>query len=267
MIDDIVLEVKEHLLRGRKEIVLIAQDTTRFGKENNESLAALLKELVKIEELEMTRILYMYVSDLTNEVIHLIKDNPKIAPYFDLPIQHASDKMLRLMNRRDTNEIIMNKIKYIKEQIPHAIIRTTLIVGFPNETEEDFNELLTLVEKSEFDRLGAFTYSPEEDTKGYEMDNQIDEEVKQARHKKLMELQQRIAYKKGKARIGEVTKVFIDRFDYKMNMYRARDYSFAPDDVDGCIFIKSSKALKSGTVLNVKITSNYIYDLIGEIVE
>ena len=267
MIDDIVLEVKEHLLRGRKEIVLIAQDTTRFGKENNESLAALLKELVKIEELEMIRILYMYVSDLTNEVIHLIKDNPKIAPYFDLPIQHASDKMLRLMNRRDTNEIIMNKIKYIKEQIPHAIIRTTLIVGFPNETEEDFNELLTLVEKSEFDRLGAFTYSPEEDTKGYEMDNQIDEEVKQTRHKKLMELQQRIAYKKGKARIGEVTKVFIDRFDYKMNMYRARDYSFAPDDVDGCIFIKSSKALKSGTVLNVKITSNYIYDLIGEIVE
>lgn len=267
MIDDIVLEVKEHLLRGRKEIVLIAQDTTRFGKENNESLAALLKELVKIEELEMIRILYMYVSDLTNEVIHLIRDNPKIAPYFDLPIQHASDKMLRLMNRRDTNEIIMNKIKYIKEQIPHAIIRTTLIVGFPNETEEDFNELLTLVEKSEFDRLGAFTYSPEEDTKGYEMDNQIDEEVKQSRHKKLMELQQRIAYKKGKARIGEVTKVFIDRFDYKMNMYRARDYSFAPDDVDGCIFIKSSKALKSGTVLNVKITSNYIYDLIGEIVE
>ena len=267
MIDDIVLEVKEHLLRGRKEIVLIAQDTTRFGKENNESLAALLKELVKIEELEMIRILYMYVSDLTNEVIHLIRDNPKIAPYFDLPIQHASDKMLRLMNRRDTNEIIMNKIKYIKEQIPHAIIRTTLIVGFPNETEEDFNELLTLVEKSEFDRLGAFTYSPEEDTKGYEMDNQIDEEVKQTRHKKLMELQQRIAYKKGKARIGEVTKVFIDRFDYKMNMYRARDYSFAPDDVDGCIFIKSNKALKSGTVLNVKITSNYIYDLIGEIVE
>ena len=267
MIDDIVLEVKEHLLRGRKEIVLIAQDTTRFGKENNESLAALLKELVKIEELEMIRILYMYVSDLTNEVIHLIRDNPKIAPYFDLPIQHASDKMLRLMNRRDTNEIIMNKIKYIKEQIPHAIIRTTLIVGFPNETEEDFNELLTLVEKSEFDRLGAFTYSPEEDTKGYEMDNQIDEEIKQVRHKKLMELQQRIAYKKGKARIGEVTKVFIDRFDYKMNMYRARDYSFAPDDVDGCIFIKSSKALKSGTVLNVKITSNYIYDLIGEIVE
>ena len=267
MIDDIVLEVKEHLLRGRKEIVLIAQDTTRFGKENNESLAALLKELVKIEELEMIRILYMYVSDLTNEVIHLIRDNPKIAPYFDLPIQHASDKMLRLMNRRDTNEIIMNKIKYIKEQIPHAIIRTTLIVGFPNETEEDFNELLTLVEKSEFDRLGAFTYSPEEDTKGYEMDNQIDEEIKQSRHKKLMELQQRIAYKKGKARIGEVTKVFIDRFDYKMNMYRARDYSFAPDDVYGCIFIKSSKALKSGTVLNVKITSNYIYDLIGEIVE
>lgn len=267
MIDDIVLEVKEHLLRGRKEIVLIAQDTTRFGKENNESLAALLKELVKIEELEMIRILYMYVSDLTNEVIHLIRDNPKIAPYFDLPIQHASDKMLRLMNRRDTNEIIMNKIKYIKEQIPRAIIRTTLIVGFPNETEEDFNELLTLVEKSEFDRLGAFTYSPEEDTKGYEMDNQIDEEVKQTRHKKLMELQQRIAYKKGKARIGEVTKVFIDRFDYKMNMYRARDYSFAPDDVDGCIFIKSSKALKSGTILNVKITSNYIYDLIGEIVE
>ena len=267
MIDDIVLEVNEHLLRGRKEIVLIAQDTTRFGKENNESLAALLKELVKIEELEMIRILYMYVSDLTNEIIHLIRDNPKIAPYFDLPIQHASDKMLRLMNRRDTNEIIMNKIKYIKEQIPHAIIRTTLIVGFPNETEEDFNELLTLVEKSEFDRLGAFTYSPEEDTKGYEMDNQIDEEVKQTRHKKLMELQQRIAYKKGKARIGEVTKVFIDRFDYKMNMYRARDYSFAPDDVDGCIFIKSSKAFKSGTVLNVKITSNYIYDLIGEIVE
>ena len=267
MIDDIVLEVKEHLLRGRKEIVLIAQDTTRFGKENNESLAALLKELVKIEELEMIRILYMYVSDLTNEVIHLIRDNPKIAPYFDLPIQHASDKMLRLMNRRDTNEIIMNKIKYIKEQIPHAIIRTTLIVGFPNETEEDFNELLTLVEKSEFDRLGAFTYSPEEDTKGYEMDNQIDEEIKQSRHKKLMELQQRIAYKKGKARIGEVTKVFIDRFDYKMNMYRARDYSFAPDDVDGCIFVKSSKPMKSGTVVNIKITSNYIYDLIGEIVE
>ena len=266
-IEDIVLEVKEHLLRGRKEIVLIAQDTTRFGKENNESLALLLKELVKIEEIEMIRILYMYVSDLTNEVIDIIKNNPKIAPYFDLPIQHASDKMLRLMNRRDTNEIIMNKINYIKEQIPHAIIRTTLIVGFPNETEEDFNELLSLVEKSEFDRMGAFTYSPEEDTKGYEMDNQVDEEVKQARHKKLMELQQRIAYKKGKARIGEVTKAFIDRFDYKMNMYRARDYSFAPDDVDGCIFIKSSKPMKSGTIVNVKITSNYIYDLIGEIVE
>ena len=267
VINDIVLEVKEHLLRGRKEIVLIAQDTTRFGKENNESLALLLKELVKIEEIEMIRILYMYVSDLTNEVIDIIKNNPKIAPYFDLPIQHASDKMLRLMNRRDTNEIIMNKINYIKEQIPHAIIRTTLIVGFPHETEEDFNELLTLVEKSEFDRMGAFTYSPEEDTKGYEMDNQVDEEVKQARHKKLMELQQRIAYKKGKARIGEVTKAFIDRYDYKMNMFRARDYSFAPDDVDGCIFVKSNKPMKSGTVVNVKITSNYIYDLIGEIVE
>jgi ribosomal protein S12 methylthiotransferase len=171
------------------------------------------------------------------------------------------------MNRRDTSEIIMDKINYIRKEIPHAIIRTTLIVGFPHEDENDFNELLELVEKSEFDRMGAFTYSPEEDTKGAEMDNQIDEEVKQARHKKLMELQQKIAYKKGKARIGEVTKVFIDRYDYKMNMYRARDYSFAPDDVDGCIYIKSNKAFKSGTVCNVKITSNYIYDLIGEIVD
>lgn len=266
-ISSIVEEVKQHIKRGRKEIVLIAQDTTRFGKENDESLAKLLLELVKIEDLEMIRILYMYVSDLTEEVIQIIKKYPKIAPYFDLPIQHASNKMLRLMNRRDTKEIIMDKINHIKQEIPHAIIRTTLIVGFPHETENDFNELLELVNYAHFDRLGCFTYSPEEDTKGYDMDEQVDENIKQERHKKIMEAQQKIAYKKGKERIGQITEVYIDRFDPKMNMYKARDYSFAPDDVDGCIYVNTKKPFKSGSKVKVKITSNYIYDLVAELVE
>ncbi len=264
-IEDILLEVEEQLNKGKKEIVLIAQDTTRFGKENNETLGNLLLKLVDNPRIELIRILYMYVSDLTEDVIQIIKNNPKIAPYFDLPIQHASNKMLRLMNRRDTKEIIMDKIHHIKEEIPHAIIRSTLIVGFPNETNEDFDEMYELVSNSEFDRLGAFTYSREEDTPAYDMDNQIDENIKKERLDKIMKLQKNIALKKGRARIGEVTTAFIEGYDPKMKMYRARDYSFAPDDVDGCIYIDYKGKLFKGQKVNVEITSSYFYDLVGKL--
>lgn len=266
-IDDILVEVEESLNKGKKEIVLIAQDTTRFGKEHNESLAKLLLELVKNERIEMIRILYMYISDLTEEVIQIIKNNPKIAPYFDLPIQHASNKMLKLMNRRDTKEIIMDKIHHIKNEIPNAIIRSTLIVGFPHESEEDFQELYDLVSQSEFDRLGAFTYSREEDTTSYDMDEQIEEEVKQERLDKIMKLQKQISLKKGQARKGEITTAYIETYDPSMKMYRARDYSFAPDDVDGCIYISYKGKLIKGQKVQVKIVQSFFYDLVGEIQE
>lgn len=247
--------------KGVKELTLIAQDTTRYGSDllDKPSLAFLLESLAKIEELKMIRVLYLYPDEITDELINVIRDNPKIAPYFDIPIQHISDKVLRLMNRRGDKHFLISLFTKIKKLIPHAILRTTLIVGFPGETNKDFEELKTFIQKQKFERLGVFTYSDEEDTTAYQMKNKIRHDIIQKRYQLLMSIQQDIAYQFNASRIGKVERVIIDK--KQGAYYLARSYQEAPDDVDGYIYISSIEPLEIGQYYDVLITSYVGYDL------
>ncbi len=266
-IEDVVLECKELLEKGIKEIVLIAQDTTRFGVENGENIEDLLLRIVKLPGLKMLRLLYLYPDEISNRLIDIFASNPLIAPYFDIPIQHASDKILALMNRRGTQQDIRLVIDKIRQKIPQAIIRTTVMVGFPFETEEDYQVLEDFIDEIGFDRLGVFTYSPEEDTPAFEYPNQVEEEIKKSRYDRLMKVQMKVAYRKSKEKIGQIYQAFIEGYDANMKKFKARSYAFAGDDADGFIYVESTNLLKIGSEVKVKITGNYIYDLIGEIIE
>lgn len=265
-IDDIVLEVKYLINKGVKEIVLIAQDTTRFGKENNESIEELLNKICQIDDLYMVRLLYLYPNDVDQKLIDTFKNNPRIAPYFDIPVQHGSNKILKLMNRRDTKEKIISLAKTIRANFEDPILRTTLIVGFPNETEEDFNELLDLIKEVKFDRLGVFKYSNEEDTLAYTYKNHVSEEEKERRYNIVMELQSKIAQELSKSKIGKTYEAIIEGYDKTKQMYFARSYAFANDAVDGYIYLRNVKNPKIGNIVKVKIVDALIYDLIGEII-
>ena len=266
-IDDVVTECKWLVAKGYKELVLIAQDTTRFGKENGESIEGLLDELSKIKDLFMIRLLYMYPWDVNESIIDAFKRNPKVAPYFDIPVQHGSNKILKAMNRRDTREKIYELASLIRKNFKEPIIRTTLIVGFPGETEEDFNELLSMVKEVKFDRLGVFKYSDEEGTLGYTYNNKIDEETMDRRYNKVMEEQAKIASELSHQKIGNTYDVFIEGYNADKQMYHGRSYAYAPDDVDGCIYLKKVKNPKIGKIVKVKIIDALVYDLIGEVVE
>ena len=265
-IEDILSEVKQSVAEGAYEINLISQDTTRYGydlyKEN--SIVNLLKEIVKIEGNFKVRLLYLYPDIVSDELIDFIKNNPKIMPYFDIPIQHSEDHLLKLMNRRGNKEFITNLIKKIKREIPEAIIRTTLIVGFPEETEEDIINLGKFMEELKFDRLGAFTYSMEEGTKGATL-KQIPQAIKEKRYNYIMQKQEKIALDNNLKLVGKtLNDCFITGYDENNFMYLARNYMYAPDDIDGVIYVAAKDEHNLGDLVNIVVKDVDSYSITGE---
>lgn len=266
---DIIEEAKNLVQNGVVEITIIAQDTTRYGSDlkDGTSLVSLIRNLSQIKELKWIRVLYLYPDEISHELLEEFRDNKKLVPYFDIPIQHSSNRLLKLMNRRGNKEMIRSIINTLRSFVPNAIIRTTLIVGFPTETEDDFKDLYEFVKEIEFDRLGVFTYSAEEGTDSYSMDGQISEKIAKQRQQKIMDLQAKIISKKNKLQIGKTYEVIIDEFNFDKMMYQTRSYAYAQDDVDGYIYVESKTPLILGEFYKVKIIDANIYDLIGEIVE
>ncbi len=269
-IENIVEEVKEIVKEGVYEINLISQDTTKYGYDLYKKLALvdLLKELVKIEGDFKIRILYLYPEVVTDELIEFIKNEPKMMHYFDIPMQHSETKILKKMYRRSDKELLTNLFHKIRENVPDAILRTTIIVGFPYEEEEDMDNLIEFIKDIKFDRLGAFTFSLEEGTKACEYPNVITEETKQARYERLMKTQSEIALKNNEKYMNQILNdCFIIDYDESSYMYVARSYAYAPDEIDGCIYIASKRELQLGERVNVKILDFDEYTLTGELVE
>ncbi|MBQ6493996.1 MAG: 30S ribosomal protein S12 methylthiotransferase RimO [Erysipelotrichaceae bacterium] len=263
-IEDNVAEARRLVEAGVKELNVVAQDTTYYGHDlyGRFALKDLIRELDKLD-LHWIRILYMYPDEIEEDLLAEMSRCQKVLPYFDIPIQYGSDKILKLMNRRGTVQLIRDKIALIRKYFPDAIIRTTMIVGFPHETDESFRETLELVKEIGFDSLGAFTFSPEDDTPAIDMDEQVDEETKQERYEQLMKLQQQIVLKKNESRVGKTFEVLIERYETLFDRYIGRSYMSAPDGIDGVIYIKSEKELKIGDFYEVKISSFKDYDLIA----
>ena len=266
-LDEIISEA--HYLKeiGIKEIIVLEQDTTKYGSdlEGDIDIVTLLKELLKIEEFEYIRLLYLYPDEISDELIDLIAYEKRLTPYFDIPIQHSESSILKRMNRRGDKQYLYNLFKKIRTKIPNAILRTTILVGFPGESEEDISNLLEFIEEIQFDHLGVFTYSKEEGTASYNFPNQIEEEIKQERKDKVMKLQQKISYRRNKNHIGEIMEGLIVKKE--SNYYLFRSYWNAPDDVDGNIYVKADMALEIGQKVKVKITNAYVYDLLGRVLE
>ena len=263
--DSIINEAKSLAMQGYKELIVLEQDTTRYGLDLKEkkTIVDLLKELIQIEGLEYVRLLYLYPDEITDELIDLIAKEEKLTPYFDIPIQHSEDKILKAMNRRGDKEYLRKLFAKIRNKIPNAILRTTIMVGFPGETERDFVNLTKFIEEIKFDHLGAFKYSKEEGTASYDFPHQVRESTKQKRLDALMELQQKISYEQNKKHIGEtMTGLVVGK---ENGYYLLRSYFNAPDDVDGKILFSSSKELKEGDKVSVLIKESYVYDLYGEL--
>ncbi|MCF0118107.1 MAG: MiaB/RimO family radical SAM methylthiotransferase, partial [Bacilli bacterium] len=261
--DEILKEARNLANIGIKEIIVLEQDTTKYGIDlpNGENIVKLLKGLLEIKEFDYIRLLYLYPDEITDELIDLIANEPRLTHYFDIPIQHSETHILQAMNRRGDKEYLRSLFKKIRDKIPDAVIRTTLMVGFPGETEEDYSNLKEFVKEIEFDHLGAFTYSREEGTSSYNMPNQIDEKIKKERMDGIMKIQQTISYRKNKKHIGEIMEGLIVGMD--KNHYLFRSYWNAPDDVDGKIFVESDKPLSQGDKIKVKIDEAFVYDLMG----
>ena len=259
-------EAKDLAEQGVKELILVAQETTLYGKDiyGEKSLHKLLRELCKVDGIRWIRILYCYPEEIDDNLIQVMKEEKKICHYLDLPIQHANDEILKRMGRRTSKAQLEEIIRKLKREIPDITLRTTLITGFPGETEEQHEELKTFVDEMEFDRLGVFTYSPEEDTPAAEMPDQIPEEVKEDRQAEIMELQQEIAFAQAEDMIGEEVLVMIEGKVADENAYVGRTYKDAPG-VDGLIFINTDEELMSGDFARVKVTGAVEYDLIGEL--
>ncbi|HIW42308.1 MAG TPA: 30S ribosomal protein S12 methylthiotransferase RimO [Candidatus Mediterraneibacter vanvlietii] len=262
----LIREAQELADQGVKELILVAQETTLYGKDlyGEKSLHRLLRELCKISGLRWIRILYCYPEEIYDELIQTIKEEPKICNYLDLPIQHASDGILKRMGRRTSKQELVDIIGKLRSEIPDICIRTTLITGFPGETQEQHEELMDFIDEMEFERLGVFTYSPEEDTPAAVMPDQIDEEVKLDRQAELMELQQEIAFDNAQEMIGREVLVMVEGKVADENAYVGRTYRDAPN-VDGLIFINTDEELLSGDFARVKVTGAVDYDLIGEL--
>lgn len=264
--EHLVKEAQELADQGVKELILVAQETTLYGKDlyGEKSLHILLKKLCAISGIRWIRILYCYPEEITDELIQVMKEEAKICHYLDLPIQHANDTILGRMGRRTSKQELTDIIGKLRSEIPDICLRTTLITGFPGETEEQHEELMEFVDEMEFDRLGVFTYSPEEDTPAAEMPDQIDEEVKLDRQAELMELQQEIAFDNAQDMVGREVLVMIEGKVADENAYVGRTYRDAPN-VDGLIFINTDEELLSGDFARVKVTGAIDYDLIGEL--
>lgn len=259
-------EAQDLAEQGVKELILVAQETTLYGKDlyGEKSLPKLLRELCKISGIRWIRILYCYPEEITDELIQVIKEEPKICHYLDLPIQHANDTILKRMGRRTSKQELIDIVQKLRKEIPDICLRTTLITGFPGETQEQHEEVMEFIDTLEFDRLGAFTYSPEEDTPAATFEDQIDEEVKEDRQADIMELQQEIAFDKAEDMIGREVLVMIEGKVADENAYVGRTYRDAPN-VDGLIFINTDVELISGDFAKVKVTGALDYDLIGEL--
>ena len=259
-------EAQDLAEQGVKELILVAQETTLYGKDlyGEKSLPKLLRELCKISGIRWIRILYCYPEEITDELIQVMKEEPKICHYLDLPIQHANDTILKRMGRRTSKQELIDIVQKLRKEIPDICLRTTLITGFPGETQEQHEEVMEFIDTLEFDRLGAFTYSPEEDTPAATFEDQIDEEVKEDRQADIMELQQEIAFDKEEDMIGREVLVMIEGKVADENAYVGRTYRDAPN-VDGLIFINTDVELISGDFAKVKVTGALDYDLIGEL--
>lgn len=283
--ETIVKEAEELAKQGTKELLLVAQETTLYGVDiyGKKALPELVHELSKISGIEWIRLLYCYPEEITDEIIEAIKNEKKVCHYIDLPIQHSSDAILRKMARKTNQSELRERIAKLRKEIPDITLRTTLITGFPGETEEDFKELYNFVDEMEFDRLGVFTYSAEEGTPAAEMDGQVDEEVKIARRNEIMELQQEISAEKAEGRIGKVYEVLVEgtvpvdsvngeAFASIMEVnedgkkvYIGRTYMDAPD-VDGQVFFESDYEIMSGELVEVEIIASDEYDLFGVLI-
>ena len=265
---DEVIEQAKHLVdNGIRELCLIAQETTLYGIDlyGEKCLHKLIQKLSEIEDLHWIRLLYCYPEEITDDLIMEIKNNPKVCHYIDMPLQHSEDAVLSRMGRKTTKKEITERIRKIREEIPDIILRTTLITGFPGETEEEHNALMEFVDEIEFGRLGVFTYSAEEGTPAAEMENQIPEEIKEKYRDEIMELQQEISYDVNRRQIGRTLEVVVDGYLYDDEMYACRSYMDAPD-IDGMIFVKSEEELLSGDYISVKITDCNEYDLVAELI-
>ena len=263
--EDIIEEAKKLANSGIKEIIVIAQDTTKYGIDlyGKPRLAELLQELCKIEGFKWIRFLYAYPESITDELIKVVKENEKICKYFDIPLQHFSDSVLKRMNRKSDSKSIENLINKIRKEIPNVILRTTMIVGFPGETEEDFIELYEFVNRAKFEKLGAFKYSKEDGTPASRIKEQIHPKTKQARYNKLMELENKIATIKLEEKIGNIYEALIEGKTEDGEYYIGRSYMDIPDE-DGVIFVKSKENIEIGNWINCRITDVAQYDLIGE---
>lgn len=262
--ESLVEEAKYLVSRGKKEIILVAQDTTKYGIDlyKEKRLPQLITELCKIEDLEWIRLLYCYPEDITDELIHVMKSEDKVVKYIDIPIQHVNDTILKNMARKSNKQTIIDVITKLRTNIPEICIRSTLIVGFPGETDDQFNELKTFVEEMKIDRLGVFTYSKEEGTKAALMDNQIKESIKMKRQKTLMLTQQKISLEKNKKMIGKTLDIMIEGYLPDDEVYCGRSYKDAPN-VDGVVFVECPYELLTGQIIKVVIEEAREYDLIG----
>ncbi len=260
----LVAQAEDMAEQGVKELILVAQETTVYGKDlyGRKSLHILLKKLCEIRGIRWIRVLYCYPEEIYDELIETIRDEKKICHYLDIPIQHASDRILKRMGRRTSKQELIDIVGKLRKEIPDIVLRTTLITGFPGETEEDHEELKEFVDEMEFDRLGVFTYSPEENTPAAEMADQVPEEVKEERRDELMELQQEISYDRGQDRIGQELLVMIEGKVADESAYIGRTYGDAPK-VDGYIFVQTGELLMTGDFAKVRVTGALEYDLIG----
>ncbi len=265
---DILDEAKDLASLGVKELCVIAQDTTRYGEDiyGTYCLDSLLSELSKIDGIEWIRVLYMYPDRVTDALIDEIATNKKIVKYFDIPVQHVTDRMLKAMNRRDTAEGIRNLVNRIRNKIPNATLRTTLITGFPGETEEDYKAMGEFIDQMQFDRLGVFEYSREEGTKAYDLPSQVPASTKHKRVKALMKRQQAVMKKKNDALVGKTVRVLSEGYDKVSECFFGRSVMDAPD-VDGKIYFHSSYNVKDGSFVDVKILEVIDYDLLGQTVK
>ncbi len=262
-IEELVKEAKDLYDKGVKELNVIAQDTTYYGKDlyGHFALKELLMELDKIP-FTWIRVLYMYPDEIEDDLLKTMKTLKRVIPYFDIPIQYGNDRMLKLMNRRGSVELIKEKINKIRMYFDDAVIRTTIIVGFPQEDDNSFNDTLDLIKDIKFDSLGAFTYSKEDDTKAYDLDGEVDETVAKERYNQLMQIQAEIVKEKNEAKIGSIIEVLIDSYESLLDRYVARSKACAPDDVDGKIYVNSDEALKIGEFYKVRVNSANVYDLL-----
>ncbi|HOM02620.1 MAG TPA: 30S ribosomal protein S12 methylthiotransferase RimO [Acetivibrio sp.] len=265
--EDIVSEAESLAQKGIKEVILVAQDVTVYGRDiyGQKKIGELLRQISSIEGIEWIRLLYTYPEEIDEELINEIANNRKIVKYLDIPIQHASDKILKLMGRRSTGEGVRNILDKLRSEVPGIVLRTSLIVGFPGEDDKDFKILYDFVRKYEFDRLGVFTYSREEGTPAYDLKPQIKKSVKESRRSDIMQLQKEIVQRKNESRLNEVYKTLVEGVSEDGIFYYGRTYAEAPD-IDGSIYFTSTEPLKFGEFVSVRILNVDDYDLIGEVI-